>query len=244
MPREIVRINVASKFPIEVGARFFATIAHPDNPNERERYQLALGRWYVLKRVQRDAEFAGKLHFITPAIFKYSDQDCVRVLNRGNKKLEHRFAATRFLVMPHLRDVKLKPLQVEKDGEFFIPTLNKMTLVAMEEVGWIGKAKSIPTFKSKIWAPSRPVVHAAAAYELWCYHAARTFPVEQQVDAYFIELCLEHPSTIATLIQKAEAFRLKLGEIEQFKIKEEETIKILAEGTPLQSDDSRSAESS
>jgi hypothetical protein len=37
MPREIVRINVATKFPIEAGTRFFATIAYPDNRIERER---------------------------------------------------------------------------------------------------------------------------------------------------------------------------------------------------------------
>ena len=66
-----------------------------------------------------------------------------------------------------------------------------------------------------------------------CYHAARIFPVAQQVDAYFFKACFEHPSTIETLIRKAEGYRLKLAEIEQFKIKEEETVQILAEGTPL-----------
>jgi hypothetical protein len=108
-----------------------------------------------------------------------------------------------------------------------------MTLVAMKELGWTGKAESIPTFKSKIWAPSRAVAHAAAAFVFACYHAARIFPVAQQVDAYFFKACFEHPSTIETLIRKAEGYRLKLAEIEQFKIKEEETVQILAEGTPL-----------
>jgi hypothetical protein len=243
MPREIVQINVASKFPTEVGARFFATIAYPDNRNERERYHLALCRWYVLKRAQRDPGFASKLLFIVPAIFVSSDHDCVRTLKRGNKKLVHRITATRWLVMPHLRDEKLKPLQVEKDGEFIIPILNKMTLVALEALGWTGKEESVPTFKSKIWAPSRPVVHAAAAYALACYHADRIFPIERQVDAYFFEACFEHPSTVATLIRTSEAYRLKLAEIEQFKIKEEETIQILAEGTPLEFDDTQSAKS-
>jgi len=142
-----------------------------------------------------------------------------------------------------LRNEKLKPLQVEKDGEFIIPTINKMTLVAMEELGWTGKAESVPTFKSKIWAPSRPVVHAAAAYALACYHANRIFPIERQLDGYFLMACLEHPSMIASLIRKSEEYRLMLPEIEQFTIKEEETIQILAEGTPPEFGDSRSAES-
>ena len=233
MPREIVRINVASKFPVEAGARFFATIAYPDNPNERERYHLALCHWYVVTRAEGDPDFASKLLYIVPAIFVSSDHDCVRALKRGNKKLLHRIAAARWLVMPHLRDEKLKPLQVVKGGEFIIPTLNKMTLVAMKELGWTGKAESIPTFKSKIWAPSRAVAHAAAAYCVCVLSRGPHISRRQQVDAYFFKACFEHPSTIETLIRKAEGYRLKLAEIEQFKIKEEETVQILAEGTPL-----------
>ena len=158
MPREIVRINVASKFQIEVGARFFATIAYPDNRNERERYHLALCRQYVVARAKGDLDFASKELPIVPAIFVSSDHEYVRALKRGENKLKHRLAAARSLLLPHLREEKLKPLQVEEDGEFIIPTLNKMILMAMEELGWTGKAESVPTFKSKIWAPSRPVV--------------------------------------------------------------------------------------
>jgi hypothetical protein len=245
MPREIVRINVASKFPIEVGARFFATIAYPDNKNERERYHLAVCRFYVLWRAQRDLDFASKPHFIVPAIFVSSDHDCVQTLKRGNKKLNHHLAAAKWLVGPHLRDEnqKLKPLQVEKDGEFIIPTLNRMAIVAMDELGWTGKAKSVPTFKSKIWAPSRPAVHAALAYVVADYYADRIFPIEQQSDGYFFRYCLEQPAMIAAIIRTSEAYRLRLADIEQFKIKEEETIQILAEGTPREYGDSRSAQS-
>jgi hypothetical protein len=78
---------------------------------------------------------------------------------------------------------------------------------------------------------------------LWCHHAARIYPIEQRVDGFFLLACLEYSATIATLIRKSEELRLKLAEIEQFKIKEEETIQILAEGTPLEFGDSRSVES-
>ena len=115
--------------------------------------------------------------------------------------------------------------------------------MAMEELGWTGKVESVPTFKSKIWAPSRPVVHAAAAYVLGCTFANHIFPIGRQVDGYFFMFCLEHPSTIAALIRRSEAHRLMLADVEQFKIKEEETIQILAEGVPLEFGDSRSAES-
>ena len=87
------------------------------------------------------------------------------------------------------------------------------------------------------------MVHAAAAFALACHVAKGIFPIERQVDGYFFEACFEYPPTIATLIRLSEEYRLKLAEIEQFKIKEEETIQFLAEGTPLEFDDSRSAES-
>jgi hypothetical protein len=229
VPRESVRINVASEFPIEVGARFFATIAHPEDRNERERYHFALCHLCVLARAKSDLDFATSLLPIIPAIFVSSDHARLQTLKRGNKKLRHRLATAKFLVMPHFRERKLEPLQVEKDRELIVPTLNKMTLVAMKELGWTAKPKSVPTFKSKIWAPSRPVVHAAAAYVLWCHHAKRTIPVE-----HLFMTCLGDPPTIAGLMQKSEAFRLMLPNIEQFKIKEEETIQILAEEKSLE----------
>ena len=241
MPREIVRINAASKFQIEVGARFFATIAYPDNRNKRERYHLALCRQYVAAKAEGGLDFACKVLPIVPAIFVSSDHEYVRALKRGNNKLKHRLAAAQ-LIMPHFREEKLKPLQVGEHGEFIIPTLNKMTLVAMERLGWTGKAESVPTFKSKIWAPSRSVVHAAAAYELAFYDAKRIIPFERQVDGYFFTFCLEHPFAIAALIRRCETHRLMLADIEQFKIKEEETIQILAEGVPAEFGGSRSAE--
>ena len=147
MPREIVRIRFTSKFPVGVGVRFFATIAYPDNQNNRERYQLALSRLAVLARAKGDLEFANTLFHIVPQIFVASDYDCLKILKRGNRKLEQHVAAAKWLVMPHFRDDRLKPLQVKKDGEFIIPTLNKMTLVAMDELCWVGNIKSAPTFK-------------------------------------------------------------------------------------------------
>jgi hypothetical protein len=100
---------------------------------------LALCRFYVLKRATSNLDFASELHLIVPAIFVSSDYDCIRALKRGNKKLRHRLAAARWLVMPHLRDEKLKPLQVKEGREFIIPTLNKMSLVAMGN--WVGQEK-------------------------------------------------------------------------------------------------------
>jgi hypothetical protein len=248
MPREVVRIDVSSNFRIEPAARFFATLAFPDavDRHDREQFWLALCRWYIAKRVNDDAEFGRTPYDIVPAIFTATQQETVRILRRGIKNLHHRITATNWIVMPHLRGrglmphlrgVGLKPIQIEKNGqlESVIPTVNNMSVLAMEELGWRGKGKSVSTLKSKIWAPSRAVVHAAAAYlrYYWCEDGRMVRP-NQIIGSPLFFLLLEHPFVVAKIIKASETIRLMLPSIEQFEIKEEDTIQFLAEGTPLE----------
>jgi hypothetical protein len=242
MPREIVRIDLSSKFPIEVGARFFSVIAYPDNARERDRYSLAISRLYVQRRAENDPEFGRTLHYVVPAIFRASWLDVERAFKTGNKYLRRRIAAARWIVMPHLRGEGLKPIHVEKDGQLqaVIPTLNNMGRFAMDELGWRGTSKSMPTLKSKIWAPSRPVIHAAAACLLWCKIYA-DFDPEKEGDFFFLA-CLEHPSTVGAILRRAEKFRLMLPSIEQFQIKEEDTIQFFGQGSPVKFRKSKSTD--
>src|ERR1700730_11540 len=227
MTREIVRIDLSSKFPMEVGARFFSTIAYPEpkDAEERDRYFLAISRLYVHLRVKENPEFG-------------------RTLKKGNKRLFCQIPAATWIAMPHFRGEGLKPVEVEINGQLqsIIPTVKNMGMIAMNELGWQGKSTSIPTLKSKIWAPSRPVVHAAAAYSLWCYYAERVVPAKEQVDSFFFLACLELPSTVAAILRRAEAFRLILPEIEQFQIKEEDTIQFVGQGAPVKFGNSNSQE--
>jgi hypothetical protein len=235
MPREIVHIDLSSKFPMEAGARFFSTLAYPDATHQRNQYSLQLCRWYVLRRVKDNPEFGRTPHFIIPAIFAVPEYDAVQILKRGNQKLHHNLTATYWIAMPHFRGIGLKPIQIDENGESVIPTVNNMSMLAMEELGWQGKGKSVPTLKSKIWAPSRPIVHAAAAFLLWRYYGKRLLPPEMlQIDSFFALACLENPSIIEAIIKKAEELRLMLPSIKQFHIKEKDTIQFLAEGTPLE----------
>jgi len=246
MPREIVRIDLSSKFPMEVGARFFSTIAYPEpkDAEERDRYFLAISRLYVHLRVKENPEFGKTLHYIVPAIFTPPWRDFVRTLKKGNKRLFCQITAATWIAMPHFRGEGLKPVEVEINGQLqsIIPTVKNMGMIAMNELGWQGKSTSIPTLKSKIWAPSRPVVHAAAAYSLWCYYAERVVPAKEQVDSFFFLACLELPSTVAAILRRAEAFRLILPEIEQFQIKEEDTIQFVGQGSPVKFGNSNSQE--
>jgi hypothetical protein len=236
MPRETVRINLSSRFPIEVGARFFSVLAYPNPADlaERKQFCWAICRLYLLKRVQDDPEFGSRPYLIVPAIYATSHYEFIRTFKKGNKKLLHSLIAARWIAMPHLRDDKSRPVQIEKDGEAIVPTVKNMSIVAMEELGWKGKGKSLPTFKSRIWGPSRPIVHAAAAYLLWCHYAERILPAEEQDDSFLFLSCVEQPHSIAAIIKKSENFRLMLPSIERFSIQEDETIQFLTEGTPVE----------
>jgi hypothetical protein len=85
----------------------------------------------------------------------------------------------------------------------------------------------VSTLKSKIWAPSRAVVHAAAAYlrYYWCEDGRMVRPNQ---------IIGSPPFVVAKIIKASETIRLMLPSIEQFEIKEEDTIQFLAEGTPLE----------
>jgi hypothetical protein len=234
MPREIVHINLSSKFPMEVGARFFSIIAYPDDRERRHRFSLAISRIYVEWRAMVDPEFSNKLQYIVPEIFLPRLADAITTFKKGNKHLWHHITAAKWIALPHLMREGLQSVQVQtKLGELklVVPKIKNMGIWAMGELGWQEKATNVPTLKSKIWAPSRPVVHAAAAYGLWCEDAEHVIPSEHQPDTFFF-LVLEYVPIIESILRKAEQFRQQLPSIKQFKIREEDTIQFLWEGSP------------
>jgi hypothetical protein len=239
MPREIVRIDLSSKFPIEVGARFFSIIAYPEAKDAiaRHQFSLAISRMYIEWRAMVDPEFVGKLHYVVPEILLARFPEAKRTFKRGNKRLRHHFTAASRIALPQFKGNRLKPILLQtKDGQLqsLIPTVKNMATLAMGDLGWLGKATSLPTFKSKIWATSRPIVHAASAYCLWCEYVERALPAESQLDTYFF-LTLEYPPSIEWILRQAEQFRQMLPSIDLFDIKDEDTVQFLWEGSPAMS---------
>lgn len=227
MPREIVSLNLSSPFPYEVGATFLSTLAYPElaDTKQRERYRQALCRRGIEKRADEDPDFTTEAQPIPPAIFLVDKATYRRYLKSGNKILNERLVTVNWIVMPHLKAVISGKLEKVEGYE---ATVENLSALAMDNLGWKGDSSS--TLKSRVWRPSKPVAHAAAALlvwrqQTWEQELVPAFPDDKHD---FFHLCLELPFVISEIVELSEEFRLRLPLVEKFTIKEEDTIQFIA----------------
>ena len=219
MPREKVLIELCCPFPYKAGGQFFATLAYPKRADGalRDRFLWALCRWQVVKRAVEETKFAFTPQPITPAIFLDDFALYWSALKKGLEKLQQRLIATHWILLPFLNELE------GVEGEY--PSVNELSKMAVESLGWRGKERSVPTFKAKVWRVTRPVAHATAAY-LYCHKTcSRVTPVP------FLQLCIQEPRLIAQIMEKSQEIGLMLPAIKQFTekpFKEEELIEFSA----------------
>jgi hypothetical protein len=222
MPRETIEITLSELDPYISGAQFHAVVAypHPLDKNEREKFAQAIVRWTLERRMELHSEWAQDFQLIRPAYFSGSEKEHDSILKRGMKRLEHRLAAAQFIVMPHLRAIDTgRPQKV--DG--FVPTVNNTTILAGAYLGM--KSGSQATVKSKVWKPSKPVVHAACAYVVWHQILWDKWGRNPKADKELAFLIL--PEMVEEVVEIAEIFRGQLADISQFKIQDNETIRFV-----------------
>jgi hypothetical protein len=206
-------------FP-EPGATFFSTLAYPAVSSARDRFWSAIYRWAILEQCRIDADWKLKPQLIRPEMFARKNID-KKAFTLGKKILHHQFIAAHFLVLPNLK--VRRPGRAYERFERLTPTKKHMTYLAMKHMGLGYNSKS--TFHSRIWAPSRPVVHAAAAYLLWKYDLANEVPMPDCVDPLFP--CLLDHKILREMVLISEIIRVELPLISELEIKEEETIQFL-----------------
>jgi hypothetical protein len=222
MPRETIEIVLSEVDPYYAGAQFLAAIAYPDplDKNERDRFMQAVVRWTLGQRVELDPDWARGPQLIRPAYFSGPERPFHSALKRGVKKLNHRIAVAQFIVMPHLRAIDAGRLKRVKG---FYPSINNMTHVVMEFLNWHGDSQA--TVKSKIWKPSRPVAHAAAAYVVWHQILWKKWGRNPDVNKQLAFLML--PEYVDEVVGISEIFREQLQQISQFTIREDETVQFV-----------------
>ena len=219
MPRETIRINVSSLESYEAGAIFFSVMAYPDpvDVSEREKFRKSLCRHFIMTRASLDGDWGAKNQPIKPIYFLEEEKVAHSTLKRGLTKLRHRVNTATFLTLPKFAGLE----RVEG-----LPTsIKEMSVLAMPELGMKGETAS--TYKSKIWKPSRPVTHAAAAFVA----LSRYFFEESDWSGTFQTMVywfLLYPDDFQELLLLAEKFRQEVGNIGGFPIPEDETIQFLA----------------
>jgi hypothetical protein len=219
VPRATVQIGLSSPFTIEPMANFLTFLAYPEPAASSARVEFcsAISRFAIKGVCDLDPDWASSPQSIRPAFFLGSEPR--KALKRGCAKLSHRFVAANYFALPHLA----KQLQGAKLVRFeqYKPTVENLAHLALEGLGWKGDSAS--TVKSRMWGPSRPVVHAAAA--LLADGFSRELPI--RADAKWLLPYFRDSELLRKVLSWSEIGRLHMPRIKQFRIKEEDTIQFL-----------------
>lgn len=152
-----------NKQPIyEIGSALVATLCYSapgDTFNEREKAQTALCAWGLRTRAQVDLDWANIYVPIKPCNVAPSNEEVDRALKGVNRRMRDRLAAGRIL-MPFLQKSLTGELPII-GGRPMKPTLNKLAPYVLKHPG-VGDVDNV---KSRLWSPSRNVLHLAGAFE-------------------------------------------------------------------------------
>ena len=95
--------------------------------------------------------------------------------------------------------------------------------MAKHRMGWDRDRDGTSTIKSRIWGPSRPVIHAAAM--LLADGNARGISIPENPESWLPYL--KDPELLRPVLLASEFARLRLPRIKQFRIRETDTIEFL-----------------
>jgi hypothetical protein len=223
MPKETIEITVCKTEWYLAGAQLVSTLAYPDQRDirERSRFRHALIRWALEWRMRKDPNWRNELQLIRPAYFSGADRELDAIVRRGNKRFEERRVAAFFLAVPHFNAVQSGKSRPEQWHESLPPTVENMSMLAVDYLKL--KEGSVSTFKSRIWAPSKPVIHAATAWLSWELKYSRSEERDPQVNERMAVMTM--PECAAQIVAISEDLRGMLSHITQFKINESETVK-------------------
>jgi hypothetical protein len=220
MPREDIEIALSESDPYWSGALFMAVLAYPD-PDERtqrDKFHHTLIRW-ALHRLMEKPEWSQELQLLRPVYFCGADSLHDKILAHGNKRLQRRSVIAQHVVLPHLRKFDTGRVHTV---EGFLPTFDRMITQATAKLGL--EVGSSSTVAARDWSPLKPVAHAMCAYFVWSEILWTMWGRNADVDRRLAFLIL--PEYVEEVAQLAEHFRPQVCSISEFKICDEQTIRI------------------
>jgi hypothetical protein len=222
MPRETVTLGLSTPFTAEPGARFLSFIAYPNSKDAKARgaFFLAICRFAVTALCEKDRKWANSPQAIKPAIILMGDTERRKALRLGSTQLGYRFKAAIFFAAPHLAAaIRGRELKMH---EGYAPTVENLAILAKYRMGWDRDRDGTSTIKSRIWGPSRPVVHAAAIL--------LADGIKRGINPNTAESWLPYlkdPKLLTPVVFGSEFARRLLLDVKQFRIREKDTIAFL-----------------
>jgi hypothetical protein len=223
-PRETVVLPFSSLPTYEAAAEFYSYLAYPDpiDVTQRKKYSVAVARWAVLERGKLDSTWNESAKDIRPIIFSQPEKLFLDTYRRGGKIWWRRAQYASMMLLPHMLGPLFDGLQ---------PSVGNTSLVAARIFDYeVGSQKTI---ESRIWAPTKPIAHAAAA-TLLCLNVLND-PAQEWDEEH--DLCYRQPF-LATLfyedvftsmvLRVSELLRDQISRCERFRILESDTIRFVA----------------
>jgi hypothetical protein len=167
-----------------------------------------------------DRDWARSPQSIKPGFWLGSDSEYHKALKVGCTKLRHRMLAAHFFALPHLR-AEFQGSELTR-YEGYEPTVENLAHIALDQMGWLGDSAS--TVKSRIWGPSRPIVHAAAMLAI--HLLMRIKPETKKMPDMFLAY-LRTPELLRDVLDGSELALICLLRVKHFRIKEEATVLFL-----------------
>ena len=221
MPRETISIPLRTLPVYEASSIFFSTIAYPNplDESQRRKFRIALSRWAILERATIDNQWGQAAQGIKPEIFAQGERLFFQSLDRGSHLLAKRVLCAATMILPNVTKTPLRLRGLE-------PTVGNLSGITANVLGM--SIQSQKTIELRLWAPTKPVAHAAMAWvrfmmAVWGHNG----PWDHEYELCNRELFLGamfYSDIITMLVQNAEKWRLRLPKLNSFHINEKNTI--------------------
>jgi hypothetical protein len=202
----------------EVGATLVACLAHPgpsDRDKTRDNLHETLCAVALITRCEMSPEWAAAPQWIKPSYACLSEQTIERDLKTVERRLRDRMVAAR-MVMPFLQRAQTG---VAPD---LPPGVKRWSLNEMAEFVRKDARQSDPqNVKSRIWRPSEPVIHLAAAVAVLGQEIERVGA--GSLDTGYL---VQDRWVIEGVVRRAQEYEALLPEIRGFTIDPEKLVRL------------------
>lgn len=222
MPLFTVKLPLQGDAPYLGAAHFLSWVTYPAYEDDRLRFRFFQSSIISAIRMRNeiDPAWASKPQPIIPALFSARLELIEKDEERGSQKLVKTLFCAKEILLPAL-------LELQGDGEFridgFIPTLNNILLSRLLPAFEMSEG-NLSTFKSRIWAPARPVSPAALALLTWLQSRVGDGEPMNQRHMNDLFFSIENLREVLGLTR---SFRIMADRVTRFEVKKAHTIRFV-----------------
>lgn len=189
----------------EAAANLIAVLAFPElaaNSPVLDHHYRAICAWAVRRRLENQPALAEEIQPLRPSNLLLDVDQIEQAMEAVKVRIEHRLVAGR-IAMPFLIRAESGPQAVVLPESVTELSLNQVAGFHAERAGM----SDVQNIKNRIWYPSLPVIHVAAALEL-AHEAAANLQSMPILDVLTVSR-----EIIEWVVRRAEAFEPWVGKM-------------------------------